>query len=60
MLLYRTPARTYRAGDIFEMEVEVPDLADHRGWSWQIDVQKSAGLRDETAVVGHAQERALI
>jgi protein arginine N-methyltransferase 1 len=60
MPLYRTPARSYRAGEIFEMKVEVPDLSEHRGWSWQIDMQKSAGLRDETGVVGHTQETASI
>jgi protein arginine N-methyltransferase 1 len=43
MLLYRTPARIYRAFESFEMQVEAPDLSDHRGWSWQIGCQESAG-----------------
>jgi type I protein arginine methyltransferase len=59
MLLYRTPARIYRAGEIFGMQVEVPDLSEHRGWSWQIDMPKSGGLRDETDIVGYSQERAI-
>jgi 2-polyprenyl-3-methyl-5-hydroxy-6-metoxy-1,4-benzoquinol methylase len=58
MLLYRIPARNYRVGEIFEMQVEAPDLSDHRGWSWQIDMQKSAGPCDETDFVGHTQQRA--
>ena len=29
--------RIYRAHEIFQMEVDVPDLADYRDWSWQID-----------------------
>ena len=37
MLLYRTPVRAYRTGEIFNMKVEAPDLSDHLGWSWQID-----------------------
>jgi hypothetical protein len=37
MLLYRTPVRIYRAGETFEMQVEVPDLSEHLGWAWQID-----------------------
>ena len=37
MLLYRTPVRIYRAGETFEMQVEVPDLSEHVGWAWQID-----------------------
>ena len=37
MLLYRTPMRIYRAHEIFQMEVDIPDLADYCGWSWQID-----------------------
>ena len=36
MLLYRTPARGYDVGDSFNMQVEIPDLSDHLGWSWQI------------------------
>jgi protein arginine N-methyltransferase 1 len=36
MLLYRTPARIYDAGEVFDMKVEVPDLSEHLGWSWQI------------------------
>ena len=60
MLLYRTPARIYRAGEIFGMQVEVPELSEHRGWSWQIDMPRSGGLRDETDVVGYSQERAAI
>jgi SAM-dependent methyltransferase len=59
MLLYRTPARIYRAGEIFGMQVEVPELSEHRGWSWQIDMPKSGGLRDETDIVGYSQERAI-
>ena len=60
MLLYRTPARMGRAGDIFEMQVEVPDLAEHLEWSWQIDIQKIAGLLDEADTVRHGQEAASI
>lgn len=56
MLLYRTPVRNYRAGEIFEMQVEIPDLSEHLGWSWQIDIQKSAGLRDEADIVGHTHD----
>ena len=37
MLLYRTLARTYRAGEIFSMKVEAPDLSDPLGWTWQIE-----------------------
>ena len=36
MLLYRTLARTYRAGEIFSMSVEAPDLSDPFGWTWQM------------------------
>jgi protein arginine N-methyltransferase 1 len=36
MLLYRTPARIYDAGEMFDMQVKVPDLCEHLGWSWQI------------------------
>jgi protein arginine N-methyltransferase 1 len=43
MLLYRTPARIHGAGEIFAMQVEVPDLSGHRGWSWQIGPQEGAG-----------------
>ena len=57
MLLYRTPGRTCRAGEIFEMQVEVPDLSDYLCWSWQIDIQNSADLRDEVDIVGHTQGR---
>jgi SAM-dependent methyltransferase len=60
MLLYRIPARNYRAGEIFGMQVETPDLSDHCGWSWQIEMQKSAGLCDETDFVGHTQEKPSI
>ena len=41
MLLYRTPVRIYRAGETFEMQVEVPDLSEHLGWAWQIDSRES-------------------
>ena len=60
MLLYRTPARVYRAGDIFEMQVEAPDLSEHRAWSWQIALPKSGGLGDEPDVVRCSQERVSI
>jgi len=60
MLLYRTPARIYRAGEIFGMQVEVPELSEHRGWTWQIDMPRSGGLRDETDIGGYSQERAAI
>ena len=60
MLLYRTPARTYDAGEIFAMQVEVPELSEHRGWSWQIDMPKSGDRRDETDVAGYSRERAAI
>jgi hypothetical protein len=43
MLLYRTPARIDDAGETFAMQVEVPDLSEHRGWSWQIEPQQGAG-----------------
>ena len=43
MLLYRTPAHIHGAGEIFAMQVEVPDLSGHRGWSWQIGPQEGAG-----------------
>jgi hypothetical protein len=43
MLLYRTPAGIYDAGETFAMQVEVPDLSEHRGWSWQIEPQEGAG-----------------
>jgi protein arginine N-methyltransferase 1 len=36
MLLYRTAARAYCVGEIFEMQVEAPDLSDHYRWSWRI------------------------
>jgi SAM-dependent methyltransferase len=36
MVLYRAPSRICRIGEIFTMEIEAPDLSDHRGWSWQI------------------------
>jgi precorrin-6B methylase 2 len=58
MLLYRTPARFYRAGQIFEMQVEAPDLSEHIDWSWTIDGQENAGRRDEVDIVGHTQEPA--
>ena len=59
MLLYRIPARIYRTGEIFGMQVEVPELSEHRSWSWQIDMPKD-GLRDESDIVGYSQERAAI
>jgi protein arginine N-methyltransferase 1 len=37
MLLYRTLARVYCHGEIFAMQVDVPDISEHRSWSWQID-----------------------
>ncbi len=37
MLLYRTPARLYREGEIFSMQVEAPELSEHLGWSWHIN-----------------------
>jgi len=40
MLLYRTAARMYRVGEIFEMQVEAPDLSDHYCWAWRIGVEK--------------------
>lgn len=40
MPLYRAPMRLYRAGEIFQMEVNVPDLADYRDWSWKIGARK--------------------
>ena len=42
MLLYRTPLCIHRAGETFEVQVEVPDLSEHLGWSWQVG-QDSAG-----------------
>jgi hypothetical protein len=36
MLLYRTPARIYEAGEVFDMKVKVPELSEHLGWSWRI------------------------
>jgi hypothetical protein len=29
--------------DDFAMQVEVPTLSEHRGWSWQIEPQEGAG-----------------
>lgn len=43
MLLYRSPMRLYRSGEIFQMEVDVPDLADYCDWSWKIDGRKRMG-----------------
>jgi protein arginine N-methyltransferase 1 len=42
MLLYRTPARAYSAGDAFEMQIEVPDLSEYLGWTWKIENRESA------------------
>jgi type I protein arginine methyltransferase len=39
MLLYRTPVRICRAGEIFQTRVEVPNLSEHLDWSWQIDIR---------------------
>jgi protein arginine N-methyltransferase 1 len=41
MLLYRTAAEVYRAGEIFEMHVEAPDLSEPHYWSWRIGAQRS-------------------
>jgi protein arginine N-methyltransferase 1 len=41
MLLYRTRALKYRAGEIFEMQVEAPNLSEYHYWSWQIGAQRS-------------------
>ena len=37
MLLLPDTVRIYRVGEMFEMQVEVPDLSEHLGWAWQID-----------------------
>ena len=36
MLFYRTPARAYQPGQIFSLDVEVPDLSDYLEWSWHV------------------------
>jgi protein arginine N-methyltransferase 1 len=41
MLLYRTVSRDYRAGEIFQLEIEVPDVSEHLDWSWQIGGEPS-------------------
>jgi protein arginine N-methyltransferase 1 len=38
MLLYRTPARDCRDGDISELDVETHDLAEYCYCSWRIDI----------------------
>jgi protein arginine N-methyltransferase 1 len=43
MLLYRTPARPYRAGEIFKMQVEAPHLSEYLDWSWTIGRRECAG-----------------
>ncbi len=43
MLLYRAPTRIYRAHEIFQMEVDVPDLADYCDWIWRIDAPQESG-----------------
>jgi protein arginine N-methyltransferase 1 len=43
MLLYRTPARLYGVGEIFQMQVELPELSEHLCWSWTIGGQDNAG-----------------
>lgn len=43
MFLYRTPTRLYEVGEIFQMQVEVPELSDHLCWSWTIGGQADAG-----------------
>ena len=37
MLLYRTFARIYRAGETFSLKIEAPDLSDYHVWAWQTD-----------------------
>jgi hypothetical protein len=41
MPLYRTQALKYRSGEIFEMQVETPDLSEHHYWSWRIGTPRS-------------------
>jgi type I protein arginine methyltransferase len=36
MLFYRTPAQAYQPGQVFALEVGVPDLSDYLEWSWHI------------------------
>ena len=36
MLFYRRPAQAYRLGQVFALEVEVPDLSDCLEWSWHV------------------------
>jgi protein arginine N-methyltransferase 1 len=43
MLLYRTPVRRCSAGEMFTMQVEVPDLSEHLSWSWKIVSHEKAG-----------------
>lgn len=53
MLLYRTPMQAYRPGEVFALEVEVPDLSDYLEWSWHIGAQVggdgSLGARSDDA-----------
>lgn len=42
MFLYRTPARLYDIGEIFQMQVELPELSEHLCWSWRIGGQADA------------------
>lgn len=44
MLLYRTAARAYRVSEIFEMQVQVPDLSELHYWSWQIGSSAGTSL----------------
>lgn len=36
ILLYRTPARICRVGEIFGMQVEAPELSEYLDWTWKI------------------------
>jgi hypothetical protein len=42
MLLRRTLARRYAAGETFEMQVEAPDLSEYLDWTWRIDNREGA------------------
>src|SRR6476661_3092864 len=53
MVLYRTPARIYRAGEIFEMRVEVPELSRH------VAGHGGSGLRREHRLSDQMQSRNL-
>jgi protein arginine N-methyltransferase 1 len=58
MLLYRTPQRLCQVGQVFTMQVEAPDLAEPRTWSWRIDMKQRGEPSVETDVIGRKHETA--